>query len=1109
MSTLKLGRIFLFMGAAITLLGSAPGVLAQRADLRVISVPEPAGKPLNLDKSLVQREQQAVGSGRVKDVSVIVRFQDEPVASYRGNLPGMPATAAKALGSSRLNPRSPDSQRYRAYLNSRQTAFSAQLRGAVPTARVVHQFQIGLNGMAVVLPESRLSSLAALPGVAAVYEDKVLQLTTDASPAFIGAPALWSRLGGQASAGEGAIIGVLDTGVWPEHPSFSDPDPDGKPYAPPRGPVRPCQFSGGANPGPAFACNNKLIGAYRFMATHDAEGAPLPEAYTSARDDEGHGSHTATTAGGNRDVSASILGRPFGFVSGIAPRAQVVSYKVCGIRGCYSSDSVAAIDQAILDDVDVINFSISSEQNPYSDPVALAFLGAYEAGVFVAASAGNSGPSPNSANHLEPWTTTVAASTSNRQFQSVLTLRAAGGASITLYGASVNAGLSTPTPVFVPEADPYCLRPFAAGSVAGKAVICGLGGNSGPEKSYNILVGGGAAMILRHFVPSTLRAETAFLPAVHLTDGGGEATQAFMAAHTDVTATFTPGTKMPAQGDVIARFSSRGGPGLTLGIAKPDITAPGVQILAGHTANPSTRELGPSGQLFMAIQGTSMSSPHVAGAAALIKALHPDWTPGQIKSALMTTATGVVYKEDAATLATPFDTGSGRIDLAKAGDPGLTFDEAGEQFLALQSALWNANYPSLYVPGFLGQISVERTVKNTRNSNRDWKLVVVGPTDLKVTVPNTISVPALGTVKFRIDVDGRGIPVGGVRHAVIELRRSNEATLRFPVTVVRGTSVDVPLTKTCSPLTIAQSAETQCSITIANKSTAPVNVSLKDQLPNNLLMVSGSVVNATQVGNGLQFSGALQAALPGVLAIGTGGSPADGYLPLSGFGVAPITDMGDESIVNFNVPAFTYAGETYSRIAVSSNGYVVVGGGSGPDVSFNNQHLPDAARPNNVLAPFWTDLDPGAAGAVRVANLTDGVKSWMVVDWDAVREYSNDRRASFQVWIGLTSGSTPAQDISYAYGTIQGNGDGDRLTVGAENRLGTGGQNYYYNGTGTLPAVGTQLRVTSTPGVPGGSRTITYSAKGKNVGAWTDCAELTSNGFVGTQTACVSGAIVK
>jgi subtilisin family serine protease len=1083
--------------------------LAQgRGSFRVVSVPEASGRTANVSKALLQRERNAVARGESRMVSVIVRLSDESLASYQGKIPGLAATNPRSIGAKRLEPSSAASQQYLTYLGARQSTVRNLLRSAVPNARVVHQYQAVLNGMSLILPENKISTLAKIPGVKAVYEDQLLHLDTDNSPGFIGAHTIWNRLGGQESAGEGVIVGVLDTGVWPEHPSFSDPDPAGKAYAAPGGPARQCEFSGGANPGPAFACNNKLIGADRFMATYDALVGLTPSEYTSARDDNGHGTHTSSTAAGDADVSASIFGRAFGIVSGIAPRSYVMMYKVCGNSGCFGSDSVAAINRAILDGVNVINFSISGGNDPYSDAVSIAFLDAYNAGVFVAASAGNSGPTANTVSHREPWTTTVAASSQNRQFQNTLLLSADGGATLSLNGASITPALTTSAPVFVPPVDTLCQTPFTPGSVTGMVVVCQRGINARVEKGYNVVQGGAVGMILYNPSLQGLATDNHFLPSVHLEVNQGAALNAFIASHTNVMAAITAGTAAPDQGDVMAAFSSRGGPALALGIAKPDVTAPGVQILAGHTPTPATIEGGPAGQLFQAIEGTSMSSPHVAGSGALLKALHPGWTPGQIKSALMTTANKAVVKEDGFTPADPFDDGTGRINLSKADDPGLLIDETGANYVALMSHLWDANYPSLYVPGFLGKITVQRKLQSTRGVNRAWTTFVSAPSDVSVTVPPKVRILPFGSTVLNITVDGSGIPVGQVRHAFLELRHPAEATIRFPITVVRGTS-KVPLSKSCSPLTLPLNSKTDCTITISNTTFNPANVVMTDKLPTQLKIVAGSVVNALNVGNRyVVFSGTVAGGDTPDVAVAPGSSPAGGYLPLSLFGIAPIAGIGDDTITNFNVPAFAYEGATYSRIGVASNGYLVMGGGSGPDNSINNQNFPDSARPNDVIAPFWTDLNPSAAGAVRIGTLTDGSDTWIVVDWDGVREFSTGGNLhSFQVWIGVAGDANPGEDVSIAYGPNTGAGDLGFASVGAENFLGAHGQSVYFNGAGSLPVNGTQLRVITTPGAPGETRVITYKAKAKANGNWTDCAEMTSDAYFGTQTACISGQV--
>ena len=189
----------------------------------------------------------------------------------------------------------------------------------------------------------------------------------------------------------------------------------------------------------------------------------------------------------------------------------------------------------------------------------------------------------------------------------------------------------------------------------------------------------------------------------------------------------------------------------------------------------------------------------------------------------------------------------------------------------------------------------------------------------------------------------------------------------------------------------------------------------------------------------------------GTITIGPGSSPPGGYLGLSGFGILPIAGVGDETITNFNVPNFLYAGQVWNRVGVVSNGYVVVGGGVGGDVSINNTALPNPTAPNNLLAPFWTDLNPAAAGAIRIGVLTDGASNWLVVDWDHVRNFSDVTTNTFEIWIGLLGDASPIEDITFTYGP-HGNGDGGLLTIGAEDITGTVGATYYFRGGG--PPIG-------------------------------------------------------
>jgi hypothetical protein len=326
-------------------------------------------------------------------------------------------------------------------------------------------------------------------------------------------------------------------------------------------------------------------------------------------------------------------------------------------------------------------------------------------------------------------------------------------------------------------------------------------------------------------------------------------------------------------------------------------------------------------------------------------------------------------------------------------------------------------------------------------------------------------------------------------------------SLRFPITIVRGQPV-VVLEKVCTPATIALGETTDCTITIENTSFDDATVSLYDRMPPGLPLVIGSVVGADHTGaSRLYWDGTLYGVSPPEVTVvdGTGTTPA-GYLPLSIFGIAPIGGVGDETIVNFSTYSFVYAGEVWTNIGMVSNGYAVVGGGTGADVDYINQILPDPAPPNNVLAPFWTDLNPGAGGELRAGYLSGGGNTWLVLDWEGVPTFGGDEVDSFQIWIGVNG----YEDIAFTYGPV-GDGDGGWLTVGAENAFGNSGDNWYVDGAGTLVVAGDEVRVTSVPGAPGETHTITYTATGEDAKTWTNCAEMTSDLFPGVKVECFSG----
>ena len=1055
-------------------------------------------------------------------VGVIVEIE-QPLARYTGGVAGIAATSAAAVGRRRLDPIAPQSRAYLAYLDGRFDTFERTARQRLTHVDVLYRLPVAVGGLAMRVKRSELDALKALPGVRRVYPDEPLHLDTSRSPAFIGATNLWNKVGGQKKAGAGIVVGVLDTGVWPEHPSFADPDPAGRAYPAP--PVMlagdSCQFAVGANPGAPFTCNHKLIGARRFLDGYQAQAGFLPYELTSARDDVGHGTHTASTVAGNGGVAASILGISFGKVSGIAPRAHLIAYKVCGATGesglCMSSDTVAAVQQAILDGVDVINFSISGGERPYESAVEQAFLDAYAAGVFVAASAGNSGPGADTVAHRGPWVTTVAASTKDRSFQSSLHVMASGGAVLNLVGASIGGGIATAAPVVLAAdaSDEYCQAAPADGAFAGKIVVCKRGVNDRVLKSTNVAARGAVGMILYNPTANTTDTDSHAIPTVHLDDVSGASLLAFLASHAGESATFTAGVATAVPGDVMAGFSSRGGPGQVLGVSKPDVTAPGVQIVAGNSPAPLAPNGRPVGELFAAMPGTSMASPHVAGAAALLRQQHPGWTPGQIKSALMTTAKTAVVKEDGATPTTPFDDGSGRIDLARAGNPGITFDVPASVYETEVDALWNVNYPSLFLPAMPGLMTVNRTAHDVSGVASQWQIVATSPDDVLVTVPALLDVPANGDAVLPITVDARSVPLGATRHAALTLTKVGAASgLTFPITLVRGQPA-LEVTNNCVPATIAVGTPTTCTVTIENLSFEPVTFSLRERFPNQVKLKAATVVGATATDKRVILDGTLSARQGPQIAVvpATGAdAPAFSYVDATTGSCGPLAGARDE-IQYFwsNVPSFAWAGRSWTGLMMAGNGYLAVNGSGSDGLADFNQLLPDERRPNNVLAPFWTDLFPGrlGAGEMRYCWYTIGSTTWGLWDWHGVRNRANNRLNSFQVRVRFGA----VEDVTFAYGSDISAGSDRLLTVGAENEYGNAGAVRYAklpgsDAVGTLPTAGSILRVKTTAAETAGEkRTITFNLRGRKAGAWESCVAVTSDAFEGTSYACFQGVV--
>ncbi|MDX6484880.1 MAG: hypothetical protein QOF43_33, partial [Gaiellaceae bacterium] len=465
----------------------------------------------------------------------IVQLADPPLASYTGGVTGLQPTNPATIGAVKLDPRSPASRAYLNYLTQRQTAFQTTLGttlGRTVTATISYKY--AFDGLFIPLTSSEAAVVSQLAGVKNVEASRTLELQTDVGPAWIGATSIWdgSAAGGvRGTMGEGVVVGDIDTGINHDHPSFAATGGDGYTVRNPRG-----TYYGLCAPvtGAPF-CNSKLIGVYDFTGT-------TPE------DDNEHGSHTASTAVGNV-IPAAVLHAPTiditRKISGVAPHANLITYKACTAAGCLNQLTTQAIDQATADGVDVINFSIGGgSRDAWSDANGQAFLGARDGGVFSSVAAGNSGPSASTMGSPAnaPWVTAVAATTHNRKFVNHLTGMTGGPADLT--GAGVTAGYGPARIVYAGDyGSPLCgtgpalpdgssaVNPFTPGTFHGEIVVCDRGTYGRVAKGNNVKAGGAGGYVLANDQASgdSLIADAFALPGVAVTYRDGLTLKSWLA----------------------------------------------------------------------------------------------------------------------------------------------------------------------------------------------------------------------------------------------------------------------------------------------------------------------------------------------------------------------------------------------------------------------------------------------------------------------------------------------------------------------------------------------------------------------------------------------------
>ncbi|KAJ1440667.1 Peptidase S8/S53 domain [Sesbania bispinosa] len=658
----------------------------------------------------------------------------------------------------------------------------------------LHHYSKSFRGFSAMITPEQANKLAEYNSVVSVFESKMNKLHTTHSWDFLGLDSAYKSNSVALDSASNVIVGVIDSGVWPESESFTD-------YG--LGPV-PKKFKGECVTGDNFTlanCNKKIIGARFYLKGFEAETGPLEDVvnkifFRSARDSDGHGTHTASTIAGSIVANASLFGMAKGTARGGAPSARLAIYKACWFGFCSDADVLSAMDDAIHDGVDILSLSLGPEPPQpiyFENAISVGAFHAFQKGILVSASAGNS-VFPRTACNVAPWILTVAASTVDREFRSNIYL----GNSKVLKGLSLNpikmerpygliygssaaaAGVSATNASFCKNntLDPTLIK--------GKIVICTIETftDDRREKAIVIKKGGGVGMILidhnardvgfQFVIPSTLIGQDAV-----------EELQAYIKTEKNPIAIIYPtvtvvGTKPAPEA---AAFSSMGPNIITPDIIKPDITGPGVNILAAWSPAATEATVEQRSVNYNIISGTSMSCPHISAVAAIIKSQHPSWSPAAIMSAIMTTATvmdnthHLIGRDPNGTQTTPFDYGSGHVNPVASLNPGLVYDFnsqdvvnflcsngaspaqlknlTGEltQCQKAPTASYNFNYPSIGVSNMNGSLSVYRTVTYYGQEPTVYYASVENPSGVKVTVtPAGLKFWKAGEkITFRID----------------------------------------------------------------------------------------------------------------------------------------------------------------------------------------------------------------------------------------------------------------------------------------------------------------------------------------------------------------------
>ncbi len=1063
---------------ATALTGSAFGALAISNQLSGHSVEQRNAIEASFDKKNILANAIQADSDSVR---VIVQLTDVPMAQFSAVNPSVSSMAAHK--GQKVNFKSNAAKEYQSFLEAQQQSVIQSIKSFDKSFKADMSYTAAFNGFAGIVSKSALDKLSSLSTVKAVYPDLVHHAQMDASLDLIGAVQTWEQFGGKESAGAGVKVAIIDSGIRPENPLFS-----GENFTAPDAATLPTDDY--CSEVPDF-CNNKLIVA---RAADIVEGfSVVEEEYESPLGFNGHGTHVAGTAVGNYGVMAERDGAE-AEISGVAPAAYLMVYK-----GLYatpanpasssgaSSMLLSMLEAALTDGADIVNNSWGGGAggNPNGSVYEDVLEAMHDAGVVTVFAAGNDGPGAGTIGcpGCSEDVITVANTTTGRLFANEVTVEGDTtlGSIPALYSVG-NPAIVFDSPITAPvvyagEVDAANVEgcdAFAAGAFDGAIALISRGTCGFVTKIENAEAAGATAVLI-HNVDGRGEApilmgglsEAQTIPSLMLPATPGLAL-ANLAETTEESLNVTIGSDIvrvvsDSLADIMNESSSRG-PNGDPTFLKPNIAAPGTRIFSGESPDAPGHE----DQNFSFKNGTSMASPHVAGAAALLKQMHPDWTAQQIKSALVTSSIRDILKEDASTAADNFDMGAGRLDLPRATTVELTYSDL---------SLVDGNC----------YLNCEMSITVTNTSDEEVTVdatAMFNDSAISATVtPQMATLAAGASAEIMVAVDVTTASTGSWSFGGINWADTDDTTTDYfiPVAIYPISSDEPSLFDSDVSTQVAAEGELVVTEAFATNTDVTGMISITGEIDHKYA-INPSTISAVKNGNQepvsydadsgtVYWEGALNTASFSMNADTTIGDILEGfgldrYVPMASIGVAPLECSGscDDASIEVSLPrTITYLGSEYTTMQISSNGFVSLGTSSGNITTPFAEVLPSLSEPNNIVAPYWTDFDlaGGGAGAgnIYAVSLTTG---HFVVEWENAQIWNEDgTNFNFQLWFEYETGN-----VNFVYGPMDS--PVYATVVGAENISGSVGTTYAALTSaglqGTLPVEGDEFVLTANAG---------------------------------------------